>query len=327
MTGTPRPPISARWRWVQVVAGQRPRGLSGFAAYWCSVLLVGLLFAPLPRVLDTPLIRYAFDFTHTPLFAAIFLATRWLLQLRLRRPGIAAAAVSGVAGALSELLQSATPKREASWNDFALDLLGVAMAWTGVWCWRRRKLWRAAHTAAIVAFIVTAGWLIDRQAVIRHAWAAMVPLLAGFEQPRDLDRWHAKAGTTIARVQAAGMEGAWALQIRCSDPARYPGVSIQDFESDWRPYRWLEWSVRLATADPMKLTIRIDDDQDEYGERYTARLWIVPPQQVYRIDLLDVAARFREHPMNMAVITELHFFLDEPKAPHTFLLDNVRLVR
>jgi len=34
---------------------------------------------------------------------------------------------------------------------------------------------------------------------------------------------------------------------------------------------------------------------------------------------------FREHPMNM-VITELHFFLDEPGVDQTFLLDEVRLV-
>jgi len=39
-----------------------------------------------------------------------------------------------------------------------------------------------------------------------------------------------------------------------------------------------------------------------------------------------VAAHFREHPMNMGVLTELHFFLDEPPLERQFSLDGVRLV-
>jgi hypothetical protein len=77
----------------------------------------------------------------------------------------------------------------------------------------------------------------------------------------------------------------------------------------------------------MELAVRLDDDQGAlHGTRYTELVRVVPAQQVYRIDLRQVAAHFREHPMNMGVITELHFFLDEPRLERGFSLDAVRLV-
>jgi hypothetical protein len=86
--------------------------------------------------------------------------------------------------------------------------------------------------------------------------------------------------------------------------------------------------VRVASGGPLELSVRLDDDQGAlHGTRYTEVVRIVPPQEVYRIDLRTVATHFREHPMNMGMITELHFFLDEPRVERSFSLDEVRLVR
>jgi hypothetical protein len=120
---------------------------------------------------------------------------------------------------------------------------------------------------------------------------------------------------------------AWALEVSCSPTTAYPGVSMEDFDSDWRGYRWLEWSLRVPSGEPLELSVRLDDDQGAvHGTRFTEVVRIVPPQELYRIDLREVAGHFREHPMNMAAITELHFFLDEPRVERDFSLDEVRLV-
>jgi hypothetical protein len=98
-------------------------------------LLLALLFVPLPRALNTPVFRQAFDLGHAPLFAVLFLAAFWLLKPRVRRAGLVAALVSAAAGGLTELVQLAT-SREASVGDLALDVVGIALAWTGVRSWR-----------------------------------------------------------------------------------------------------------------------------------------------------------------------------------------------
>jgi hypothetical protein len=238
-----------------------------------------------------------------------------------------AAALSAAAGLVAELLQTFTT-REPSGRDFTLDLAGIALAWSGVVCWRRRRLFRLGHALVVVACAVATGWLIAREVAIRRDLARMMPLLAGFEHSWELDRWHAKPGTTMRRSRADPIRGEWSLEVRCSATEAYPGVSMEDFEEDWRPYRWLEWSARLPSKEPIQLAVRIDDDQGaRFGTRYTTYVATVPSEQVYRIDLRDVAMNFREHPMNLGRITELHFFLDEPETPHSFILDEVRLVR
>lgn len=291
-----------------------------------ALVLSALLLPPIPRPLHTPVIGYALDLLHVPLFAATFLAALRILRPRMRRADPAAAGLSVAMAGVLEVLQGMT-SREPSWSDFALSLLGVALAWWGVWSWRRRAPWRAGHAAVALAFAVAGVGLFARQVTVSRAVAAMMPVLATFEHPWELERWHAKEATTMARTPARTGDG-WSLEVRCSRSPTYPGVSIEDFEGDWRPYRWLEWSIRMASPEPMRLAVRIDDDQGaRFGDRYTAYIPIVPSREVYRIDLRAVATHFREHPMNLAHVTELHFFLDAPDSPRVFWLDDVRLFR
>lgn len=303
-----------------------PARHSAVAAAGGLALLLGLLFVPLPLVLDTPVARYASDFLHAPLFAVLFLAARHLLRPRFRPATVAAATLAAAAGGFSEVLQSFT-SRQASARDFAFDLLGIALAWTGILCWRRRVSWRVVHAVVLAGFAVAVVLLVARKASESRELDAMMPLLAGFEKPHELQRWAAKAGTRMQRTAPGHAGTAWALEVSCSGGATWPGVSLEDFAGDWRGYRWLEWSVHLPSGSPLELAVRLDDDQGSvHGTRYTEYLPIVPSREVYRIDLRKVAAHFREHPMNMARMTELHFFLDEPRANQRFSLDEVRLV-
>jgi hypothetical protein len=306
-------------------AGVRRRGSVGGTLV--AAFFLALLFAPLPRSLNTPVLRHAFDLAHAPLFAALFLAALRCLKPRVRRPGLLAAGLSVAAAGLSELLQLLM-SREASVGDLVLDLLGIAFAWAGVRSWSRARAWRGVYGLAVAACVVAAALSVGLKAVESRELAAMMPLLAGFDRPFELDRWHAKEGTWMGRVSPGHAGSGWALEVRCSGTVAYPGVSMEDFEEDWRGYRWLEWSVTVPSGRPLDLAVRLDDDQGAlHGTRYTTLVRAVPPRQTYRIDLREVAAHFREHPMNMAAITELHFFLDEPPMDAVFVLDEVRLIR
>lgn len=287
---------------------------------------MGLLFVPLPRPLNSPVVRYASDFVHAPLFGVIFLVICRLLRSRFHRPEVLAATLSVTAGGLSEILQLLT-SREASVEDFAFDVVGIVLAWSGVACWRRRDAWRLAHAVVVAGCVAAAVLLVARKTAESRDLDAMMPVLAGFERPYELDRWEAKTGTRIRRTAPGHAGSGWALEVRCSASEPWPGVSLEDFDGDWRGYRWLEWSVRLPSGTPLDLAVRIDDDQGAvHGTRYTTYVHIVPSEEVYRIDLRDVAVYFREHPMNMARVTELHLFLDEPREDSVLSLDEVRLV-
>jgi hypothetical protein len=279
------------------VAGRHSGGRA--ASVVVLVAITAGLLVPLPPALATPLADYAFDFLHPLLLAAVFLALRvFTLGLGARAEPVAAV-LAAAAGALTEILQ-AIGARDGSWSDFGFDVLGI---------------------------VLVASALITRKERTLDQLQAMMPLLAGFEQAWELDRWHAKPDTQMVRTRRGAIAGGWSLEVSCSNRAPYPGVSIEEFDGDWRPYRWLEWSVRLPSAEPLELSVRLDDDQGaRYGTRYTSVVRVVPGQQTYRIDLREVAAHFRAHPMNMARVTELHFFLDEPRTPRVFLIDDVRLV-
>jgi hypothetical protein len=306
------------------VAGRHSGGRA--ASVVVLVAITAGLLVPLPPALATPLADYAFDFLHPLLLAAVFLALRvFTLGLGARAEPVAAV-LPAAAGALTEILQ-AIGARDGSWSDFGFDVLGIALAWSGLACWRRGRRWAAGHGAVVLAVVLVASALITRKERTLDQLQAMMPLLAGFEQAWELDRWHAKPDTQMVRTRRGAIAGGWSLEVSCSNRAPYPGVSIEEFDGDWRPYRWLEWSVRLPSAEPLELSVRLDDDQGaRYGTRYTSVVRVVPGQQTYRIDLREVAAHFRAHPMNMARVTELHFFLDEPRTPRVFLIDDVRLV-
>ena len=82
----------------------------------------------------------------------------------------------------------------------------------------------------------------------------------------------------------------------------------------------------MPGSTPLDLTVRIDDDLgDLYGTRFVTVVRLEPGARTYRVDLIAAAQALPEHALNLARITEVHFFLDHPDAPRTFLLDGVRL--
>jgi hypothetical protein len=72
-----------------------------WAALGGIVLAMGLLFVPLPHPLSTSVVRYASDFGHAPLFAAIFMAVQWVLECRVGQARTLAAVFAIVGGGVS----------------------------------------------------------------------------------------------------------------------------------------------------------------------------------------------------------------------------------
>jgi VanZ family protein len=289
-----------------------------------AFLLGALLLVPLPPALNTPVLRYTFDLGHVPLFAGVTLVLFSVVRGGRRRRALVAFIASALVAGGVEILQMAIPTREASLDDFGRGVAGALLTLAGIASWNRGRAWRLVFVTLSVSVAGAGVWLLVAQADIVRAFERQMPLLAGFEQSWELDRWHAKPATTMLRRRGNASEGDWSLEIDCQG-GEYPGVSIEGFAPDWRRYRALVWSAYLPGSKPLQLTVRIDDDLgDIYGTRFVSIVELEPGSGTYRIGLDRVASAL-PHPMNLAQITELHFFLDHPDRAETFFIDAVRL--
>jgi hypothetical protein len=284
-----------------------------------------LLLVPLPPTLNTPVLRYAFDLGHVPLFAGVTLVLFGIVRGGRHRRALVAFVASALLAGGVEILQMQIPTREGSLDDFARGTAGALLALAGIVSWNRARTWRLLFVTLSAGVAGGCVWLLVVQAGIVRAFERQMPLLAGFEHSWELDRWHAKPATTMQRRRANASEGEWSLEIDCQG-GEYPGVSIEGFSPNWQRYRALAWSAYLPGSKPLELTVRIDDDLGAiYGMRFVSIVQLEPGSGTYRIDL-DRVATALPHPMNIAQISELHFFLDHPDRAGVFFLDAVRLV-
>ncbi len=279
----------------------------------------------MPRALTGPVVSHAFDLGHVPLFAAVTLAAFALARGHAaRRAWFALAIATALAGG-AELLQAFIPTREASVDDFVRGVGGEFLALAGIASWRRSREWRFAFALLSSTVAAVLLWSVADKVRVVQAFDRQMPTLASFEHDWELGRWHAKPGTTIVRSRDFHADGGWSLAVQCSRDV-YPGVSIEGFKPDWRSYRLLTWSAFVPGTTALELTLRIDDDLGErYGTRFVAIVPLQPGAGTYHIDLDRVARALPAHRMNLAQITEVHFFLDHPDVARAFFLDAVQL--
>jgi hypothetical protein len=274
---------------------------------------------PLPEALDTPVAGAIGDLGHIPLFFVVHRSVCGLLARRTHRPLLAASVLAVAIGVAVEWIQGVVG-RDPDVYDVVRDIAGIAASAAGLLAPR----WRAARVGFILLTAGALSWAgshVAREVAIRGRFARMMPLLAGFEGEWELRRWHAKDGTSIRESTAYHADGLRSLRIDAFG-GRYPGVAVEQFEPDWRPYRWLEWTVYLPDDRPLDLVVRIDEIGTRRG--CTTTVLVSRSGAVCRLDLVRRVAG--ECGIDLERIGECHFFLDEPRAPRTVYLDRVELV-
>lgn len=273
-----------------------------------------------------------YDCTHVPVFGAVavgaLLATpnSWATPRRF----LVSLLVVAVLGIVSELAQ-VPGARDASLTDLRSDLLGGA----GALCLalavcRRFALHRRARGALLVA-----GLAIIAVALAPLAWASATHIARSSWLP-SLAQFDSRFMTMLYRAQSSTVSavpdpesGAAAAEVVLGD-GRWPGIAFEALWPDWRAYDALEIEFENPSAEPLPLTIRIDDrshrSNQTHEDRFNRPVQLAPGRQTVRIGMQVLREAPAGRSMNLAEIDRLIVFAPAGLAGRRFILHDLRLV-
>ena len=158
-----------------------------------------------------------------------------------------------------------------------------------------------------------------------------VTVLGDFEGGR-VDGWEATSGVKASVVRSHAATGRGALQVLLP-VAPYPGVGVTltGANKDWSDRMALRFSAHNASKTPVKLCIRIDDDDSiDYATRYNGDGYphVLKPGD-NQVEVTVAALRqgsFGSRGLDVSRLRLLRLFAIGLKEPATLCFDNLRLV-
>lgn len=113
--------------------------------------------------------------------------------------------------------------------------------------------------------------------------------------------WWARLGNGVASLLAR------------LPPGHYPGVFLNDMPHDWYGFHQLEISLFNTEKAPLRLTLRINDDQHDhdggaFSGRFDRRLGVQPGPNRFTIALEEVKKAPMTRKMDTQKITRLGLF-------------------
>jgi hypothetical protein len=275
------------------------------------------------------------DFLHVPGFtlitAALFFGFATGSRPRPPRPlhflGVCVAALA--VGIGIELAQAATVGSADPW-DVVRDAGGIAVAALLMGAQsldvRSRTRWLLRSVALVVvlaSFVPTLAALADETRARRS-----FPILADFGASSELTRFTWSQWSSANLVAADGPDARRRVLRLALSPGKYPGLSFEFFPRDWRAWRAFVLVCTNPGAEPLPLTIRIDDlaHNHEYADRYNGAFWLAPGRNEIRIPLSDVASAPRSRRLNLAQVKSVVLFAHNLEKPHELLVQELRLV-
>jgi len=270
------------------------------------------------------------DFLHVPglgLVAVVLLAAfpaRKADAVRQAWRLLAVFAATVRVGVLVELLQALAGRR-VSGGDVLSDAAGagavvllVASSGAAV---RTRTRWflRAAAVLLVAAFALpTIDALLEERRARRQ-----FPVLADFGRVEELERFEWSHSTPSWPDPGAPGSG---VKVTLW-PARYPGFALEFFPRDWRAYRHLVFAATNPSAEPLPITIRVDDEQhnQRYSDRFNARYVLAPGRNEIRVPLAAVELAPSGRRMDLSRIHEVTVFSANLRAPRELVVESLRL--
>jgi hypothetical protein len=233
-------------------------------------------------------------------------------------------------GGLAEILQMLGGNGPPSLIDMSRNLLGALTGWTffsTALTWRPpRYRWsgRVAVAGLIVISLLPLGRALLEEAAARYAF----PLLAGFDQPFELDRWSGDARFQIA--EPAFDPGNPMLEILFLTD-HYSGVALKHFPRDWRGFSHFAFNTYNPEATPLDIVCRINDrrhnrDGYRYRDRFNRRLSLPPGWSQIRLSIDEIATALADRRMDLDDVLQVGIFTVSLTAPRTLYLDDVRLL-
>lgn len=311
----------------------------------CLISLVGagvLLGLILPFPVGGRLWSQLFDLAHAPVFCLLLIVcagffdpgsvglSPQFVKLRHIAAGETLLLAGGclLLGCLGEFLQMFAG-RSPSAADLAANCAGVLSGalWVRSCCVvkGRRRWWQAAAVCILVLAIarpVLGVWGAVQQ-------SADFPVLATFERHIDLDAW-AEIRSSMQRTTEWSTDGHHSLRVELF-PGRFSGVNLIWPTTDWRGYDRLTWDIRNASADPLRLTLKIHDAQHVRGgydprDRFHFRFEVAPGTvDSLSVNLADVAVAPDTRTMEMSEIAGVELYAADLQRGHILMLDDLRL--
>lgn len=291
---------------------------------WALLLLLPafpLFFIGGPDWVSPPIYGVAWSQGHMVFFGLLLFWVQAVVPLKTLVRWLAVTLMVVLLSLAIEAIQSQVG-REANWQDGLRNLIG---AWFGLFWGQRatRAIWLGRLGATVLLLWQLSGLA---QSGFNH-WQRLerFPILSDFETERQLLDW----GGNIKRVREPVAQGKFSLALQLGTE-RYSGGGLDHLVGDWRGYDYLSLELYHSGAEPLPLTLRINDTQHDRGEglfedRFNQRLWAQPGWNNYRIALENVRSAPESRPMNMASIQRLGIFATQLPEPQTVYLDNVRL--
>ncbi|MBL8141657.1 MAG: VanZ family protein [Acidobacteria bacterium] len=292
-------------------------------------MLAWLAWGQVPE--QTRMWRAAFNAGHLPLFGILALVAE--AQLRRSRPrdtcvqhALWALAATTVLGVAAEALQTLVPNRSASLIDVARNIAGSLAFLVAAAAWRARREWRPAVRASALAF--AAILLIAGAADLVRAVAVHVALQQSLPFVARLDGAWWERDVVDPGANVLEPSGATGMARLILNPAEYSGVALDEPWPDWRAYAALELQVRVPSAAPMQVSLRINDAEHDnsYRDRFNTVIDLQPGVNSVRVSLEDVRHAPAGRPMDLAHIRTVILFVHDLDHQRALEIGPIRLV-
>lgn len=211
--------------------------------------------------------------------------------------------------------------RSANWQDVFNDLAGF---WLGL-VWVRRNYFKPVIHWLTMILVLPAVLSILVASVVQGSQAWQFPLLAGFDNPIELQRVDGVGTLSNAFFQ----QGSGALKIQFTTK-KYSGVYLTLFHGDWSVYRELAMEFYNPDAAPLLVTLRISDrhhdrGEGDYDDRFNRRLYLQPGWNPVRIPIDEIQKMPIDRLMDLDQVRTLGVYSSYLEAPRVLYWDHVRL--
>jgi VanZ family protein len=269
---------------------------------------LALLGAPMPRQWSDSgslLARALLNFAHFPLFVFVaFVVCRTLGCRTLKQHGWAMLIVLAVSIG-SELAQTLTSSREASWSDATTNMLG-ALAGSGLWALvsmkPRSMTSRAAGPSLLIAACTVVAFLpVTTPIRIRVAQERAFPELYNGHFPGTESLVESLADLDEVELKTQG--GSLYVTLL---KGTAPGVVFWRFASDWRGFARLAIDVENLEQQPLVLGVHVRDREStaEYDDRFNAQRQLASRERaLLEFELVDVESGPSGRPISLDEIS------------------------
>jgi len=234
--------------------------------------------------------------------------------------------ITGVLSIVIEIFQYFIRNNQIDLTDIRRNFAGAVLAFL------LSKEFRIKPINIILKIIVIFWIIIETIPTVQAFSDEMVstadfPVLSDFETETELTRWAGDA--QFFRSGQKTKHGSHSLNV-IFGTAKYSGVELCYFPSDWRHYSSLNFSIYNPEKDTLIITCRIFDQHhldhgNKYNDRFNRRLQIQPGWNDIVISLTEIKEAPEERFMDLSKIRSVKLFSKQLLKTRSIYLDYVYL--